>query len=456
MPRREDFRSNKQYQQAFDAYTQELKTWSTLTNALSSKLSTETTNEAQGGAEAERKRQELRDYQASTLGQTMALTKQYPALVLGGAIGTAGATGYDRIMRNGTTDLSPRARAAMAIPYMIGTGLGLYKSHEFLDQSRDPKNTPLEADAGQAYSNAALGGALAIGGTGSAYSLAGIGSKTNAAGEPSDTSPDKTPPDGGGATQPSQRYAGAHGRVMSDVAADFGFKAPGNKSEALDLLHRHIDSAHEDALRTVAARLAVSNSERVQTRVDPNAPLPTLRKSMKDFISEAAERPGTFRGLLGPLALGLTGAAAFGGDADEAYAGPRRDESLTQYNAKQALNKLDRASYAVPYLGEMRIAKDIGTAAGTAYANSYTSATAPAYNPRSKEWSDYAESRRKATALAAAQLDELRQRYEQAHPHIPEDVLFPGMNQKPMANYLGSYVADQATTRGREPEHALE
>jgi hypothetical protein len=340
------------------------------------------------------------------------------------------------VVQTGERYLPPEPRRAFvgnaltkALTFGVPAAIGLYESSRYRDLAHDPSATPGEQQNYGMLANALLAGSGELGfhgalGLASPYSAEtgadeaairgarGALSRADmpaAAPPPEPVQPPVEPPPPAAEPVPAPRaaaegpvrYRGRPADIAAEMTRDFGLKPGATKAKNTEALLKHIDAAHPEQLRTIAARIP---------GLDATASTRSLRKSMKAFIgSSLAKSMKRLPGILGPLA-GLTaaGAAMAPGDAS---AGPARGQSITGYRLEKAgmgtpLNALNTASYFTP-IGIPRMAWDIGSAGGELARGLYDRATAPgSVIPQDPRFA----------GMEAAQADEARQRYQMENP----------------------------------------
>lgn len=417
-PREIDFKRRSDYLDAVKTYKQELDTYRLLSGAVAGQIGATTAAQGRQTSLATQRAEDLAKYQNSPLGLAMTLGKQYPALMVGGALGAGSAAGINKAIETaaGRKTISPLVSSLMLPLYAGATGLGLYKNREFSEQANQPTNTPFQTDVGQMYANAALGSALGTGTLGSAYSLGSLARGMSRPTAASDAVP--APPVPTATTSATEtplpvetpgapRYTGKHLDIVPEIARDFGLKPGKSKSETTKLLLDHLPKADVDTMRDVATKAPSSVDETATPRV--------LRNQLKDWITAIGSKGGRIASYLGPIAAVGAGAYALthpteseaGGLPTE---GPGPEESLTQYRLRnlglpstpEALK--ETALDIAPVTGQWRL----GSALGEAARGLYDYATRPGSvmgesgDARLARFRNWLKDQRSAESLAAA------------------------------------------------------
>jgi hypothetical protein len=347
-------------------------------------------NSATAAGTAITQNQEKIGYHKEPLGMATYVAKEAAPWVGGIPLGMLETYG----IRKGI-GLGPGSSGAPRVGAVLG-GLGLSGfeaglAHRVDEHSKDPTLTPFMQDADEGLANMGYGaaGMNAVGSMISPFIGTGKVSEggTNALAAPNSQNAIATPPTQQGATNalaangaPAQVAGPQSGRADYQAIAKqlSGGSDFADRAQARDYVKKRIEA-------NAAGTMKLSDAEKAAIRADPEfAGLMTAKNA--SYMRALNKLP-----VVGAIAGGT---AALLGGSDEATAHQRPDESLTGYRFRRAgenaLNALDTGSYYVPGIGEARMAADIGTAAGQAYANApEESVTAPPYNPRSRDYSDY-------------------------------------------------------------------
>ena len=384
MPTRSDFQKGKAgtdaFNKAMDAYNQSIlgasqadqlraQAEKATQDAEAGRLMAQTDAQNAQTTEATRKSNELQAYQNSPLGETMTIAKSGPSFAAGGVAGALEGHYMGKMLKSAVPSgvsysVSPIARALMGATALGMGGIGYLKGHEFGEQSQDSRNSPLGSDIGQTSQNFLYGQGL-----GAASHLGAQAAFGNAA-QPVEAAPEAPPlpgpseppaPPKGPALESGMR----HGKAVDTIADYLGADKGKSKAETFKNLTQKYGAAGDSEIRGLASALNDRGFN-----IDAGAESKTLRKGVLDALKGI----GTSRGSLASLAgaLGLYGLSS--SDTAEAGGlptdGPARDESLTPYNLhKYGLpaspgEAADAGAYLVPYLGEARLAGDVGSGAG--------------------------------------------------------------------------------------------
>lgn len=397
----ESYRTEKAaYDQERAKYDADLASWRDRKGKWDqSELAKEDTDRAQSDAPLQARQQAQGVFDKTAMGQIAPYAKgaAYPA---GSAAGLYEGLALSKLPWAGVKNpanvgLGPRAAVAAILAGLSAKSMAV--GQEEREDAENPNASPAEEASTKTFGNFLVG--QGIGGLGGAALGATPGLMARYEKESSAGSPLPMGDRPAGPTAPPEPLLNLKGKVPSDAAREILTKLGVTPAEKLkdnkDLILKAVPKADP------AVQAAIEASHADFSASDPEGLAGSIVKRLGK-TGKAAK--------LAAVPLGILGAGAALTGSGEADAGPRRDESLTDYRLRQLgmgspAEAADTASYYVPYVGPARVAADVGTALGGVARTALDRATAPkSVMPQDPRFAN----------LGAARAEDARQRAEPA------------------------------------------